>query len=361
MKSRDELREEVLKVVKNKYRFTAALTGSSGKTSIGLTHLSKVFDKTKKYLVVVPKVSVKQSWIDDAYKFKLEHLLDHITFSTYLSLNKQDLDYDWIYLDEIHSLTFKHNNWLSKYNNNVCGLTGTLPNNPRNIKRMLIDKYAPVAYTYTTDEAVEDNMLNDYHIYVYGLELSNVKNIEKVNSKTKSKYYTSERDEYNYLTSRISTSYGKEAMKLGIIRMRFLQKLQSKEILAKQLLNKSQNKCILFANTQEQADRLCKYSYHTKNKFSDINLAMFKNSTIHKLSCVEQLSEGINIPNLKEAIIMHFFSVNSPKSKQKFYRLCRLLPTETAILRIIYYKDTVDENNVIEGLKQFNQDKITWF
>jgi hypothetical protein len=87
---------------------------------------------------------------------------------------------------------------------------------------------------------------------------------------------------------------------------------------------------------------------------------MFKNSTIYKLSCVEQLSEGINIPNLKEGIIMHFFSVNSPKSKQKFYRLCRLLPTETAILRIIYYKDTVDEKNVKEGLKQFNQTKITW-
>lgn len=357
--TKNELREEVLNTIKDFKKCTIALTGSSGKTSIGLTHLSKVFDKTKKYLVVVPKVSVKQSWIDDAKKFNLEYLLKNITFSTYLSLTKHDSNYAWIYLDEIHSLTFKHNNWLSKYNNNILGLTGTLPSNPKNIKRMLIDKYAPVAYSYTTDEAVNDNMLNDYQIYAYELELSTIKNILKTRS-NKTSYYTSEREEYNWLTSKMSIVGTKEAMKLGIIRMRFLQKLQSKEILAKKLLDNSKNKCILFCNTIEQSNRLCHWSYNTKNPKSETNLNYFKRGTIDKLSCVEQLSEGINIPNLKEGIIMHFFSVNSPKSKQKFYRLCRLLPTETAILRIIYYKDTVDEKNVREGLKQFNQTKITW-
>lgn len=359
MKSRDKLREEVLKVIKNETNCTIALTGSSGKTSIGLTHLSKVFNVKKKYLVVVPKLSVKQSWIDDAHKFNFKYLLKNITFSTYLSLNKQDNNYDWVYLDEIHNLTFKHNNWLNKNTSNILGLTGTLPSNPKNIKRMLIDKYAPVKFTYTTDEAVNDNMLNDYQIIVHPLELSDVKNIKKT-KKDGTNYYLSEKDEYNYLTSKMSIVGTKEAMKLGIIRMRYLQKLKSKEVLAKQLLDKSQNKCILFCNTIEQSNRLCHWSYNTKNPKSETNLNYFKRGTINKLSCVEQLSEGINIPNLKEGIIMHFFSANSPKSKQKFYRLCRLLPTETAILRILYYKDTIDEKNVREGLKQLNQSKITW-
>lgn len=359
MKSRDELREEVLTTIKGYDKCTIALTGSSGKTSIGLTHLSRVFNVKNRYLVVVPKLSVKQSWIDDAYKFGLEHLLVHITFSTYLSLNKQDTNYDWVYLDEIHNLTFKHNSWLTKNTGNILGLTGTLPSNPRNIKRMLIDKYAPVKYSYTTDQAVNDKMLNDYQIIVHSLELSDVKNIKKT-KKDGTNYYLSEKDEYNYLTNRMALVNTKEAMKLGIIRMRYLQKIKSKEVLAKQLLDNSLNKCILFANTQEQADRLCEDSYHTNNKFSDGNLALFKLGKITKLSCVEQLSEGINIPQLKEGIIMHFFSANSPKSRQKFYRLNRLLPNEVCTLRILMFKDTVDEKNVREGLKHLNQSKITW-
>lgn len=357
--TKDELAIEVLKAIKDKDRCTIELTGSSGKTSIALKHLNNVFNNKKKYLVVVPKLSVKQSWIDDAHKFGFKHLLDNITFSTYLSLNKQDINYAWVYLDEIHNLTFKHNFWLYKYSGNILGLTGTLPQNPKNIKRMLIDKYAPVAYTYTTDEAVNDNMLNDYQIIVHSLELSTTKNILKTRP-NKTSYYTSEREEYTWLTNKMSISNTKQAMKLGIVRMRFLQKLKSKEVLAKQLLDTSKNKCILFANTQEQADRLCKWSYHTKNLNSEANLLWFKHSKILKLSCVEQLSEGINIPNLKEGIIMHYFSANSPKSKQKFYRLCRLLPTESAVLRILYYKDTVDEKNVREGLKHLNQSKIIW-
>lgn len=356
-KTKNELQKEVLNTIKNIDRCSVDLSVGAGKTLIGLKHLNSL--KGSKYLIVAPKVSIFMSWRADATKFKLDHLLKKITFSTYLSLNKQLLDYDCVIFDEIHSLTFKHNLWLNAYSGKILGLTGTRPNNPKNIKSLIINKYAPFKYTYSTDEAVDDSILNDYVIHVHELELSTKKNIKRTKF-DKSIYYTSERDEYNRLSNKISMSNMKEAMKLGIIRMRFLQKLESKEILAKELLDKSENKCILFANTQEQADSLCLRSYHSNNPNSERNLNAFKVGAITKLSCVEQLSEGINIPNLKEGIIMHFFSINSPKSKQKLGRLLRLLPNDKCILHILYYKDTVDEINVKEGLKQFNKDKIVW-
>ena len=52
------------------------------------------------------------------------------------------------------------------------------------------------------------------------------------------------------------------------------------------------DKCILFANTQAQADRLCDYSYHSQNPDSERNLELFKEGTIDKLSSVLQLNEG---------------------------------------------------------------------
>jgi superfamily II DNA or RNA helicase len=122
----------------------------------------------------------------------------------------------------------------------------------------------------------------------------------------------------------------------------------------KSILKQVNDKCIIFANTQEQADRICKYSFHSNNIKSDENLQLFKDSRIQKLSCVMQLNEGVTIPNLKVGIIMHSYG-NERKSNQRIGRLLRLNPTETAYIHILCYKDTIDEkwiNNALEGLDQ---------
>jgi superfamily II DNA or RNA helicase len=87
---------------------------------------------------------------------------------------------------------------------------------------------------------------------------------------------------------------------------------------------------------------------------------MFKSGKIDKLSCVLQLNEGINIPNLRAGIIMHAYG-NERKSSQRIGRLLRLNPTETAIVHILCYKNTVDERWVTEALKDFDQSKIKYF
>ena len=80
-------------------RGTLVLSGGVGKTLIGLQHMDKQ-SKHSMFLVVAPKKSIFESWKDDAIKFKYEHLLSRITFTTYLSLSKQKLDYSVIYLDK---------------------------------------------------------------------------------------------------------------------------------------------------------------------------------------------------------------------------------------------------------------------
>ena len=100
------------------------------------------------------------------------------------------------------------------------------------------------------------------------------------------------------------------------MRMKAMMDYPTKEAYAKSLIQNIGDQCIVFANTQKQADRMCSHSYHSNNSSSEYNLQLFSDGRIDKLSCVLQLSEGVTIPNLKQGIIMHAYG-NERKSAQR--------------------------------------------
>ena len=134
----------------------------------------------------------------------------------------------------------------------------------------------------------------------------------------------------------------------------------TKEEYMKGLLKNIGEKCIIFANTHKQADRVCDHSYHSGNSKSDENLQLFSDGRIDKLSCVLQLSEGVSIPGLKQGVIMHAYG-NERKTSQRIGRLLRLNPDQTATCHILCYKDTVDEKWVRSALNGFDSTKIKFF
>ena len=113
--TKDQVQELALDAITKVKRGTIAMSVGTGKTLVGLKHMLQHFTEESQFLVVAPKKSIFQSWKDDAVKFGMEPLLSHITFTTYLSLPKQDLTYDVVYLDEAHSLLESHAPWLSFY------------------------------------------------------------------------------------------------------------------------------------------------------------------------------------------------------------------------------------------------------
>jgi len=355
-KKRDEIQDEALEILKNCNRCSVAISMGVGKTFIGLKHLDEM--SFTKALVVAPKRAIFKSWQDEAVKHNLEHLLDKITFSTYLSLSKQQLDYDVVYLDECHNLLDTHTAWLDSYAGNIIGLTGTPPKYASSTKGKIITKYCPIRYRYITDDAVEDGILNDYRIIVHMLELDKTPTYLV---KTKNKQWmTSEIAHYNYLTMKLmhAASAGEEQFR-RIARMRGLMSFTSKEKYAKLLLNEAKDKCIVFANTHDQADKICRHSYHSSNPDSDENLMKFKVGIITKLSAVLQLNEGVNIPELKQGIILHAYG-NERKSSQRIGRLLRLNPEDVATVHILCYRDTVDEAWTREALSSFDSSKIQY-
>jgi superfamily II DNA or RNA helicase len=359
--SRQSVQEDALKIALNHKRCGLAISMGVGKTRIAIQHFQKNYNPFIKALVVIPKLSIKDSWLAELKKLDIEKLADHLSFTTYLSIGKQNPnDYDIVYLDECHNLLETHSEFLSNFKGKILGLTGTPPKYNDSEKGKMVSKYCPIKYTFTIDEATDSKILNDYQIVVHELELSKLLTLKKT-KKQGGFWWTSERKDYDYVTGRCGEAQSMKAKQLAaIMRMRALMEYTTKEDYVKSLLPNLGTKCIIFANTQKQADKLSKHSYHSGNSKNEENLELFSDGRIDRLSCVLQLSEGVTIPNLKQGIIMHAYG-NERKSAQRIGRLLRLNPTEKATCHILCYKDTQDELWVQTALRDFDPKKIKYY
>jgi len=363
MNKREEVQQQALDIATKYTRSGMGISMGVGKTLIGLRYLNQLQENNMyklNVLVVAPKLSIFETWKDDAVKFGIPtEVMDKTTFTTYLSLNKfNPHNFDVVVLDECHSLLESHETFLANYQGRILGLTGTPPRYAQSEKGRMVMKYCPIMYKYITDDAIDDDILNDYRIFIHKLPLGSDNNIP-VNLKGSS-FYTSEKKSYDYWSRRILEAQTKKQEQIAsVMRMRVMMDFKTKETYAKYLLTEIEDKCIVFCNTQAQADRLCKHSVHSENPNAEENLEKFKKGQIDKLSCVLQLNEGVNIPNLRAGIILHAYG-NERKSSQRIGRLLRLNPDDTAIIHILCYQGTVDERWVNEALKDLDPTKIKY-
>ena len=116
MSNREKIQKEALELTLDHKHCGLGISMGVGKTRVAIQHLIKNYHDDIQVLVVAPKKSIFQSWIDELDKIECTELVKHITFSTYLSINKHDPEeYDIVYLDECHSLLFSHKEFLQSY------------------------------------------------------------------------------------------------------------------------------------------------------------------------------------------------------------------------------------------------------
>jgi superfamily II DNA or RNA helicase len=361
-KTRNDIREEALSAIWGIPRCGAAVSGGAGKTLIGLCHAEKYLQEVNpnaRFLVVAPGLEVFSSWKNDAQDFGKLHVLDRIEFSTYISLHKRRHHYDIIYLDESDCLREKHEPWMSEYPGNIVGLTATPSTQKHTDRYKMMEKYYPIAYTYKPDNAIEDGVLNDYRIIVHTVSLSEELNIEKT-SKTGKSWTTSEKKDYDYWTRTIdNAAHPGELHRLRLMRMKTMQGFRSKEAACMKILKQTSNKCLIFANTKEQADRVCLNSYYSGNLLSKSNMEMFNSGEIMQMSCVDQINRGVTIKGLNELHVLHTFA-NERKFAQRLFRGLRLSKEQICTIHCYVYKDTVDVRWAKTALESFDQSKITW-
>lgn len=377
MKTKDELHDEVLEECAHHKCCSLNISMGGGKTRLALRRVAQLPHETK-VLVVVPIKGLIESWKKEARDNGFGYLLEDMTFDIYKNLHKHR-SYDMVIFDEIHKLKKSHEFFVEGCGM-ILGLTGTPPKQYSDAGR-LISHFAPFIFDYPLDDAISDGMVNDYQITVHLIGLSEEKTIERTVEKTGATFFVSEKNDYDYrcgiivgmekekedLWRQRPPNYAKRSEQLNkalglkrIARVSAIKGYAGKTKFVQKLLPQIGDRTVVFANTKAQADLLCPHSHYSGNKHSDDNTALFNTGGINVLSCVEQLSIGVNLVNAKNGVIMHLYSGDSDKGRQRMGRLLRLNPNDKCHLHVICYRKTVDENWVRGALDDLDQSKITW-
>jgi len=366
------LQDHILTVIDKRQLAGVAVATGVGKTLLGLRNMARLLASghstdsvTKLFLVAAPTQAILDSWPQEARKFKLDYLLDQLDFTTYRSLGKTlgSGRYHKVYLDECHALKDSHAPALHAHvarKGRILGLTGTPPAQPDSEKGRLVATYCPIVVDYTTDEAVLAGLLNDYRIIVHRLRLSGVRDYQ-FTTKAGQQFTTSEWENYQYWSARLTNAARDQlpVETLRLLRMQALMNYPTKGQYMAHLAGHFCEKVLLFTCNQQQAEAQAEHTYHSNNKYSEANLARFNSGDIQRLACVAQLSEGVNITDLRMGIIWHAFG-NERKAAQRIGRLLRLNPDQTATVHLLLYQDTVDEQWVAQALAAFDPSKISY-
>lgn len=354
--NKNQIQEEALVQAKDYRHKTYALSVGLGKTFLALKDIVSKSD-VKKIAVVAPLVSIHDNWRKEIELFDphgdYPHLRD-IVYVSYRYLTKAvDLDVDLIVFDEVHNIRENHIKFLNINNSKYyIGLTGTPPNDVKSKKYGIINLYFPIKYEFLLSDALDAEMLNDVKIVLHYVNLSTENDITV---KTKTSYFkTSEKKSYEYITNKIeqlkSEGGSKKDLQFNAIRrMSLLKSFKSKLDYAIKFLNTQSEQFLVFANTKEQCDAITSNVYYSGNKASESNLQKFVNGDEKILASVQQLKEGVTIPNLKNGLILHAYG-NEFQLTQKIGRFVRLVRPQIAEIHILVYKNTQDEKWCLDSL-----------
>jgi len=281
----------------------------------------------------------------------------------YASINKlKDKIYDITILDEIQNIT--PNNAKFFDNNNygeIVGLSATPPNEIEK-KEILNRLHLKVVYKLSLDEAVERGIVAPYELIFVEMNLDSKKKYIEAGSKVK-KWMTTEKRQYDYFSSTIKNAemgFGRRGSikYLRLNRMRFVYNLDSKYRVAAHMLKHvipKEERTLILTGSIKMAEALEKNTFHSKS--NDIAFDKFMEGEINKLSAVDSLSEGVNIPNLDNALIVQV-KTKERHLIQKIGRIIRWREGHTAKIYIMYVKGTVDEEWMNKATENIDKSSV---
>lgn len=382
--TREQIRNDILNL-KSKY-ILAELPTSVGKTRVALEFMN---DKkaTGNILIVIPRLILIDNWKKEFIKWGYEPYLTQVTFTTYISLPKYTKGkvYDLVIFDECHHLSERAREAAEELiSNYILLLSATVNRTLKKEFKMLFPQLE--CYKISMREAIDEDILPDPEVFLIPLELNNKvtetmiinpkakkttevsftyrfmarkdKNTKYIIKCTQQEYYSDLSamvDFYkrNYFHTNNQAIYFRWQQKAKE-RLMWLSGLKNNVVL--QLLEKLKDKRTLtFCNGIEQTEILGKYCINSKNTESDSILEDFNNEKINHITACNILNEGANLTNCQVGI---FVSINSSDT-MRIQKLGRILRHKEPKIFIIYYKDTREEELVLEMLENYNSELVT--
>jgi superfamily II DNA or RNA helicase len=365
MNKREQIQTECTTTILDcKFNGVINVSPRLGKTKCVIDALNKVPIKQNlvlNILIIAPKLPILDSWKQEVVLWGMRDNVN-ITYVWSNSLKKlkhTKHSYHLIIADECHDYNDKviaelrHHQYFN--GSKILCLTGTLDDNSKiNLKKVL---NLDVIYSYSFEQAIEDNIIADYEITCIGCELDNVEKVILAGSKDKP-FYQTEQQAYTYWNNRYNEAVEKKNFAslqyLMSKRTNLIYNSLSKLKVTKKIVSEV-DRCIIFTGRQEIADIIGDNSYHSKSTTN--TLEQFINGDFNKLSVISKISMGITVPNLKTVIFNQLKSVETLAIQQAM-RSMNIEKGKKAKIYVVYLKNTQDEVWMKKALNGFEQSKI---
>lgn len=363
---------------KQNCRGTPEIATGVGKTRIAIMAIIDTFQKNPNANVIIgiPTTGLRDNdWPDEMRLWNAAHLIDKVRLVTHVSLPKIIVqgDIDLLILDECHHLTPKMCEIFEKYQVwSRMGLSALLPTLTEDFaKRTLLDKYFPVIFRVTLDDALTLQLITDFEITLlkFYLDDSNL-NVNSASEKEIARgtsVMVSEQTHYEKLTKQLAVVKSKGGAGFYWIQKRteLIMNLPTKKQLAKeamQFLVKGNARTLIFCGSQAQCDDLGgkDHSYHSgkSNSENDRVLNAFNSEQISYICSVKALNEGKNLRKVDQSFIVQA----SAKLKDLIQRLGRNVRWREGVDKVNIYilvaANTIDEVWVQNALYTFDKRKI---
>lgn len=349
--------------LKHEHKVLVQAATGSGKTKIAIE--LAMLDPLDIWHILVPRVPLVKTWEDEIKKWGYDKKLT-ITVSCYASSHKLDSGNHNVILDEGHRTTERSLPFIKSFigeQGKLIILSATVPAK----KKVLIDELGITKHNtvkYSLDDAVDDDVVTDYVIKVVQFPLDTAtKNIQ---AGRKGAYFqVTEYDAYKFKETRVRQamySGRPDTTKWAILdRMRFIYNLPTKLALTQLILSQLpvDKKVIIFCGSIAHANIVCKHRFHSKTTDKDYNA--FCEGKINRLSVVQSVAEGVNIPELDYALIMQVQS-EQLHAVQKIGRLLRKTSNVDKKGKVILLEaqNTQDSKWITSATSAFDAAKIDY-
>jgi superfamily II DNA or RNA helicase len=327
---------------------TLEMCTGSGKSKVAIDIVTNelLFGKYSEFkvLLLVPTRKLRDNnWREEFNKWgHKDFYYKHVQTECYATAYKfKDHYYDFVIADEIHNSLSE--NYSEFYKNNgfrfLLGLSATVDYDD-------VRPIAPVCFTYTLDQGIEDGVISPYRLHILEHKLEErIANI-RAGSKSYGFWMQTEVGAYKYKTKRISRSGNKKFARLD--RMRFLWTLKSKIDPCKKILKKLKEegkRVVLFSGSKDMIDLLTPHGMHSgkTDKENDEVYDAFNSKDISIIGSAKKLKEGHNLTEV-DAIVIVSYSSSELDFVQRLGRGLRYSPNKQADVYIFKTKGTQEED-----------------
>lgn len=362
--TRDELLKEVLGTRSD--RLMLELATSVGKSRLAIEKLKQwdAAGKIENILLAVPMNVLKQNWLDELVKWKAEHLIPKITFTTYVSIPKNAGNYSVIVLDEAHRLSERGFAALmaTKIDKAIV-LSATLTRTIKADYRRLLGDYKLVKVDIR--DAIDEEILPEPEVILVPLSLDDVQGEfeyeKKVNGQMVKykgpawKIHKMIDDDVSYWNDRTMVTGEAAARNIWLSKCGKRLKMLSSFKMSHPLIEGirvyaiSKGRSISFCADTAQASLICKNDVTSKRKEARTVLEKFNKHLYNHISAVSMLNEGANLSDCRVGIF-YYIASSEIISKQ---RMGRILRHSEPMVFFIYFKGTREEEIIYRQLSNF--------